>query len=188
MSWKNYKFRKRLKNFFVVYFIIALLFFSNYSFSRYIETSNGVGTIEIATPVLTLNNSSTQCEVKDMLPGETRECTFSVSNKDGSQLNEVSMDYYFLLTLESDIDYLNLEFVDDYDDKKIVIDESGKVTDDSMVLNYSQEETKSYTVKIIWNDEQDTDKEYKYEDYNDYRYAGKPITLNIELKGSQIIN
>ena len=189
MKSKSIKFRRRLKYFFVVYFIITLILFSNYSFSRFLETSTGTGSVDIATPVLTLSleNPETQCAIDDMLPGETRECSFTVSNEEETKLSEVSLEYYFLVTVDSDIDRFKLQLKDNDSNKTIEVDDTGKAVDSSMKLVHSNKETKSYTVKIIWDNKNEDSKKYEYDDYNDYRYAGKPISLKIELKGSQII-
>ena len=175
MNWNNYKFRRRCKNFFVFYCIVGLFFFSNYSFSRYITTSDGSGNLEIASPAITLSNTEIQCDIEDILPGEEGECSFTVSNKDESQLSEVSLNYYFIVTLNSKVP-LKMTLYDVDNDEKISIDDDGKAINSYMKMSFDEEEEKSYKIIVSW-DEKD----------NDWTYAGQAITLNVELKGLQII-
>ena len=173
MPVKKNKVKKNVKTFLAIYVFLVLVFLVNYTFSRYITATYGSGSIGIATPVLSLENNGLTFELEDMWPGEYREIEFAVSNIEKGQKNEVLLDYYFIIKIDSKIP-LKFELYDE-NDKKLNIDTNGKTNEENMKMDYKNEITKNYKLKIIWDEE-----------YNDYNYADESITINLELVGTQV--
>lgn len=151
---------------------IGVLFLSTFNFttSRYIGELQSNNEI-VAIPILTLNNNQIEIKVDDMLPGETREVPFVVSNKENGQLNEVLLNYNITITPDNVIP-IKIELYNDKDEKIVLTD--NKSSEEQMP--YDTEATRNYKLKIIW-DEKD----------NDYTYANKTSHISVELTGTQVI-
>lgn len=164
---------EKLKSFCIFGMIIVLVSSINVTMSRYIREATAQNSI-IAVPVLTLSNNNQQYEIEDMLPGDVKEYTFSVSNKSGTQINEVLLSYYFEINFESDIPLqFKLFDITDGTEKELTI--TNQKTSEIELL-YDQEVIKNYKLKIIWN-----------ESDNSYTYAGREITCDINLTAVQVV-
>ncbi len=151
---------------------IGVLYLSTFNFttSRYIGELQSDSDI-VAIPILTLSNNQLEVKVEDMLPGETREVPFIVSNKENDQLNEVLLDYNIKITSDNIIP-LTLELYNDKDEKLTLTE--NKTAEERMP--YDAEATRNYKLKIIWNEKD-----------NDYTYANKTSHISVELTGTQVI-
>lgn len=180
MTREKYRFIKKCKNFLVFYCLISILFISSYTFSRYVTTTEGSSSLQVAKPVLSLNKKSETCSFKNMIPGGSNKCEFSVSNEDeNSNKNEVLLKYYLVFTFDTEIPLSAKLYRKVSDTERVevtVVD--GKT--DYEYLNYvdgDEVTTKDYVIEVVWD-----------EDFNNYLYANLPIKVNVELFGKQVIS
>lgn len=191
MTRKRYRFIKKCKNFLVFYCLICVLFISSYTFSRHITTASGETNISVATPVLNLIKDTADCSLDNMLPGDSRECVFYVSNKYDTKENEVLLDYYFIIKLNSVVP-LNMLLYDG-NGNEININKNGETATESMgyIENGSNQEIKrKYVLKVSWTCPKNYEETWKtcQEDIKNSDYAGKTIDINVQLKGTQVIS
>lgn len=167
--------RPKLKNrstSFVVFLAIILFFYTfNVTTSRYIAKIKAEEDL-LAVPIITLDKGLTYI-IEDMLPGDSRECEFIVSNKESNKINEILLDYDLLINLEPYIP-ITLTLYDITDGNESLVSLSnGKTT--AARMNYGTETTKSYRIKLNWDEKE-----------NDYKYAGQQLNINIELNAVQV--
>ena len=153
--------------------IISTIFTFNISNSRYMAEVSAEDDA-LAIPILTLSNNGLSHTIDNMLPGETREITFSVSNKDDSKINEILLEYYFKIEMESEIP-LEVKIYDISSGTEV--DVTDKNSSDPIEMKASEEETKNYKLKVIWD-----------ASYNDASYAGKEINCNVTLEALQVVD
>lgn len=153
--------------------IISTIFTFNISNSRYMAQVQA-DEEALAIPILTLSNNGLTHTIENMLPGETREITFSVSNTDGENINEILLEYYFKINMESAIP-LEVKIFDITSGTEV--DVTSKNVSDPIEMKASESETKNYKLKVIWD-----------ASYNDASYAGQQINCNITLEALQVVD
>ena len=169
---KKRKLNKQVKYSIISLSVILLLFTFNVTVSRYLGKLKADPDV-IATPVLNLDNNKQIYQIDDMLPGDTREIKFNVSNEENNKKNEVLLEYYFIINLDTQIP-LNVELYDITNGNNNKIDITKKENLKNIETETETATKKNYALKLIW-DEKD----------NDYTFAKKPINLKIELKATQ---
>ncbi len=166
--------------------ITLFIYTFNVSLSRYSASINANQDV-IAVPILTLTNNNLNVSVDNMLPGDTREYQFEVNNEQDGKYNEVSLTYYFNLVSTTKVPLtLELYSVDGEEEKQIDLEQTATTNGEDTIktyntskapeqMNYGTTEiSRHYKIKIKW-DEKD----------NSYTYAGQPISIKVELKGTQ---
>ena len=158
---------------FVVAFLLVITLFNfNKTSSRY-TAEIASNTDAIAVPILTFTNNQANYNIENMLPGETRDFLFSVSNSDNGKNNEVFLSYSLNLNTETTIplQYKLYEIVNG-NEKEIVL--TNNKTPENFV-GFDTQYLKNYKLKIYWDSNN-----------NSYEYAGKSIMCNIKLEGEQV--
>lgn len=157
---------------FIFFVIILFIFTFNITSSRYIGHIESTATDVNAIPILSLTNPTFSETMTGMLPGNTYESDFYVSNYDSSNTNEVLMKYYLKIEKKSEIP-LKIS-LNDEEGNEITLDNENK-TEEQTLLYGKQKQTK-YHIKIEW-DEKD----------NDSKYANKTGTFIISLVSNQVV-
>lgn len=157
---------------FILLFILNIMFIStfNETSSRYLGQLAADKDV-VAIPIITLDNNDLTYNVDNMLPGDVKEYSFIVSNKENEKLNEILLSYHFKITSNSKIPFNYKLF--DSNNREITID-NGISTDERM--DYGIETSRNYKLQIIWNK---TD--------NDISYAGTTANINILLEAVQVV-
>ncbi len=167
--------RRRLKKkpvILLIFFISILFIFTfNVTTSRYLKEFSGEASDVVAVPILSLDNPTFSYTNKNLLPGYTDESDFYVNNYDGNNRNEVLMKYSLKIELDSVIP-VKVTLTSE-DGTEIVLNEN-KTSE--YELPYNTEMRTKFHIKIEW-DEKD----------NSYEYAGKDITLVIDLIAIQVV-
>ena len=171
---KKYKLKKKPCILLVFSISILFLFTFNVTSSRYMGELEGTAEDIVAIPIISLDNPTFTYTNKKMLPGDVDESDFFVSNYDkDNKTNEVLMKYYLKVTLDSEIPV-----------KVTLTDKDGKelkLLDDKRTeeyeLPYDEMMKTKYHIKIEW-DKKD----------NNYEYAGKDISLTIDLIAIQVVD
>ena len=170
---KKYKLKKKPCILLVFSICILFLFTFNVTTSRYLGILEGNSSDVVALPILSLDNPTFTYTNKKMLPGDVDESDFFVSNYDkDNKTNEVLMKYYLKVTLDSEIPV-----------KVTLTDENGTelTLDDKRTeeyeLPYDEMMKTKYHIKIEWDKED-----------NNYEYAGKDISLTIDLIAIQVVD
>lgn len=171
---KKYKIVKLLYFYtFLILIIVLFLYTFNESTSRYLGKTKTNGNM-LAVPVLTLSNNKVPFIADKMFPGDELDFEFYVSNAENGKINEVLFNYYLNIEVGTEIP-LTFEIYDitsGMEQKLDIID--GKTKSEEM--NYGQETTKHYKLKIKWN-----------KDDNNREYMNKQVKFLLTLKGEQII-
>lgn len=152
--------------------VIITIFTFNLSSGRYsgeIVAEEDV----IAIPIFTLSNNNKTYSISNMLPGETKEYTFSVSNTDGKNINEILLSYYFEIEIDA-ASPLKVKLYDITNGTTEEIQITNNTTN-KVSLNKTKQE-KTYKLKLYWEEAD-----------NNYEYAGKTINCNIKLVAEQVI-
>lgn len=169
--------KRNLIFFSVAGIIISTIFTFNLSNSRYMgQISSDENALAI--PIITLSNNTQTYSVTNMLPGDIKEYEFSVSNVDKDNSNEVLMEYYFKINMETSIP-LEVRLYEIINETEQEIPITSNVTEKmqmNIVENKADKITRNYKLKIIWNTNN-----------NSYEYAGKQIVCNIVLEALQVI-
>lgn len=170
---KKYKLKKKPCILLVFSICILFLFTFNVTTSRYLGILEGNSSDVVALPILSLDNPTFTYTNKKMLPGDVDESDFYVNNYDDKNSNEVLMKYYLKVQVDSTIPI-----------KVTLTDENGtelKLLDDKRTeeyeLPYDEMMKTKYHIKIEW-DKKD----------NNYEYAGKDISLTIDLIAIQVVD
>lgn len=173
--------KKTQKNNLIMFCISFIAIFTVFTFNG--SNSRYVGKIVadeevLAVPVLTLSNNSQSYVATNMLPGETKEYKFSVSNVDGESTNEVLLEYYFKVTTETTVPIeVKLYEITGNEEREIQIANNESETIRLNVVNQSSDKiTKNYTLKFIWDI-----------DFNSYEYAQKEISCSVVLEAIQVV-
>ena len=153
--------------------IISTIFTFNLSNSRYMAEVQA-DKDALAIPVLTLSNNGLTHTIDNMLPGDTREITFSVSNTEGGKVSELLLDYYFKINLQSSIP-LQVKIYDITSGTEV--DVTSNNASNPLTMPKTEATTRNYKLKVIW-DAAD----------NDASYAGQQITCNVTLEGVQVVS
>ena len=159
--------------FLIAFLIVITLFNFNKTSSRYMAeiASN---TDAIAVPILSFSNNQAYYSIENMVPGETREISFCVSNTDNGKQNEVALIYLLKLETETTIPlhFKLYEIVNGNENEILLTDNK---TPEKFV-GFDSQYLKNYKLKIIWDATN-----------NSYEYAGKSIACNINLEGEQVV-
>lgn len=169
--------RRRLKKkpFIVLVFFIGILFIFtfNASTSRYLGQINASGEDVLAVPVISLSNPTFEHSPTNMLPGDTTETNFYVSNYVGENINELLMKYYFKITKIGTIP-VEITILDELGNE-LCVDDEGRTTEE-VNLTYDNNVSTEYTIRMEWD-----------EKYNDYKYAGQNLKIKVDLIATQVI-
>lgn len=173
---KNTK-KNNLILFCISFIAIFTVFTFNGSNSRYVGKIMAEEEV-LAVPVLTLSNNSQSYVETNMLPGETKEYKFSVSNVDGKNTNEVLLEYSFKVTTETIVPIeVKLYEITNNQEKEIQITNNETEAIRLNIVNKNSDKvTKNYEIRFIWdiND-------------NSYEYAQKEISCSVVLEAIQVI-
>lgn len=137
--------KKRFSSLYLIYFIIVLLTVTSVSYSRFILSSAEGGSARIAKPVIEFINTSPP-ELSDLAPGEAKAYTFKIVNFEGSNVNEVTLDYYFEFTFENvdTPDLLDIEY-------DLYYEPSGNAPKEHVGMT-SGKANRSNTIRVLPND------------------------------------
>ena len=165
--------KSKVKLLIMVIIIIAAVCFVNITRSRYLSEVTAVGDIDAAIPIITLNENVIESQL--MLPGDSREFEFYVSNKENDSINEVEMNYYLTIALTKTEIPLTYKL---YEISNNTQNEVTKTNDKYGPFNlpYGTESQRHFKIVVSW-DEND----------NSYTYAGKENKFNIEINATQVL-
>ena len=166
---KKYRLKKRIKNFLIFYTIVCTLFVASYTLSRYVETSIGIGGIDIAkfnvsvndidvtdgTPIkFDFNDSKTFAKGK-IAPNSRGYFEFTI-NPDGT---EVSLEYEIKFMLEELDEDFKLEYFTVNDGKTHYDITDGNIAKNDLLLPTTETgftDADKINIKVYWYwDEQD---------------------------------
>ena len=158
------KFKKRVKNFLVFYTFIGILFVASYTFSRYVEVTQGTGGIDIAKFNVMVNGEDVTEDQpfildyqKDnetsekIVPNSTGYFEFEI-NPSGS---EVSLEYTFqfdLKDLDKDFKLLYYTINDDNDTHYNITDEN--IVKNDLLLPTTEHgfsDSDKINIKVYWS-------------------------------------
>ncbi len=156
---------------------IFTVFTFNVSNSRYVGKITADENV-LAVPVLTLSNNSQSYVVANMIPGETKEYEFSISNVDGENTNEVLLEYIFKIETETSIpiSVKLYEKTENVEKEISIVDGKTEAIRLNVVNQTSDRITKNYIVRLIWD-----------ANNNNYEYAQKEINCSIMLEAVQVV-
>lgn len=164
----------------IVLLIISSVFTFNLTSSRYtgeLQSSD----MEIAKPILDLNYTSDEFKIDNMLPTEEnpREYSFSVSNNTSDENNEIPLEYYIKVNLQTEIPLKVSLFDTTSGESAVQLDANNKTAEKIQLpsVNENGKITRNYKLKIEWDKSK--------ENYNNYMYANQPITCKVELVAEQ---
>ena len=168
------KYRLKITTCILLIFSVSILFVFtfNVTSSRYKGELQGEAKDIVAIPIISLDNPTFNYTLEKMLPGDIRESDFYVSNYDEKNTNEVLMKYYLKVTLDSEIP-IEVTLTDE---EGTVLTLNDKKTE-KYELPYDDKMKTKYHIKVEWN-----------EDDNSYEYAGKDISLTIDLIAVQVVD
>ena len=169
---KKYKFKKKPCILLVFSVSILFLFTFNVTSSRYMGELEGEAKDIVAIPTISLENPTFNYTLDKMLPGDIRESDFYVSNFDNENTNEVLMKYYLKVTLNSEIPVKVTLTGEDGTELTLLDDKRTEEYE----LPYDTIMTTKYHIKIEWDEAEDS-----------YEYAGKDISLTIDLIAIQVV-
>lgn len=157
-----------------IVFSIFTVHLSNSKYTGAITSEKDV----LAIPILTLSNNNQMYSINNMIPGDEKEYTFSVSNIEEGKTNEILLKYFFKIEKQTQVPIeVKLYDITDGNEKEMSI--TNNCTEEyqmGVVKQDIDKITRKYKLKIRWNI---TD--------NDYKYSGKQINCKITLEGTQVI-
>lgn len=165
---------RKTKLWYLSMFLIVILFL--YTFN--VTTSRYIGQVSaqkdvVAIPILTLSNNKESYSINNMKPGDEKIYEFEVSNTENGQINEVLLDYYFIVNIGNEIP-LTVELYDITQGETKLNITDGKTP--KVRMDYGTEILKKYRLKIIW-DKKD----------NSLSYINKKVNCNITLEAEQVV-
>lgn len=162
---------------YVVLFILILIcaFSIGLTNSRYTSDSNYEDNLAIAKPVVEIESQS-ETEISNMLPGDTVEYLFNIKNTDGTNQNEVLLNYYLKVTFASDALPLTYEIFDITDGTETKLELSSNQTN-LISLGFTNIETHKYKIKLTWP-----------EDQNDVSLANQNVAFDIDVYAEQVVD
>ncbi len=166
---RNHK-KKEIQYLIVFIIVGTFLYTFNTTTSRYVGKISSENDI-VAVPELNLSNHGISYQITDMLPGDSEEYDFSVSNQENGKTNEVLLTYRLEVRVEGEIP-LQIQLFNEKGEE-ITITE-GKTAEER--LQYGTQQVKNYKMKILW-DESD----------NQVKYAGQEASVFVELKATQVV-
>lgn len=181
--------RKNSLNLICLLVVVLFLYTFGLTSSRYVKTTTANQDV-LAIPILDFYSELTCQSDGDVLPGDTWNCFFSVTNAKEEYVNEVLLNYYFDITLDTNIP-LNLELYDITENNNEIsigfdesVAESNVKKSNEQEMNFNKDNggtTKNYRLDIIW-DAKD----------NDYIYASNnlknPIIVKVNLVANQVVD
>ncbi len=165
--------KSKIKLLIMIIIVAAVVCFVNITRSRYMSEMTAVGNIDAAIPIIVLNEGSLDNQL--MLPGDSKTYEFYVGNKDGSDINEVKMNYYINVELtknEIPLTYKLYEITNNGENEITKTD--GKFG--PFVLDYGVEQNRHFKLVIEWN-----------ENDNSVNYAGKQNTFSLKINATQVL-
>lgn len=151
--------RLKLEIIILLVLLVMLCFFIPFTLSRFKTEARGDAPIDVAFYLLNDTYTHQNITLDEMKPGDEKSYTFSVSNTDGTNRSEVTLDYEILvrattnLQLEYELDEITTgEDVDVVISSDIVSDEDGtyfkELKTSSETFEYSSNQTKLYKLTI----------------------------------------
>lgn len=157
----------------IAFLCVITMFNFNITSSRYMEEAFADNSI-IATPILTFSNCEATYSADNLLPGATKEITFTVSNTDEEIQNEVLLKYNLQIETNTNIPLqYKLYEVTSSGENEITLTNNKT---QNYEVGYENQYLKNYKLKILWN-----------ESDNSYEYAGQTIQCKLKLNGEQIV-
>ena len=139
--------------------LIMLCFFIPFTLSRFKTEARGDAPIDVAFYLLNDTYTRQNITLDEMKPGDEKSYTFSVSNTDGTNRSEVTLDYEIMVrtTTNLQLEY-ELEEVTEEEDVNIVLssnivaDQDGtyfkELKTSSETFEYSSDQTKLYKLTV----------------------------------------
>ncbi len=165
--------KKRLKRrsiIIAIFFVIVLFIFTfNVTSSRYIGQLESKGNDINAIPILTLQNPTFDIPLS-MIPGESFESDFIVTNYEAEKVNEILMNYY--IQVPTDLEIPLTITITDSEQQELPLNGEGKTEDQTLIYGIKTDDT--YHLKIEWEPQN-----------NNYEYAGKTVNFTLNVVGTQ---
>ena len=160
---------------FIFILIIIIAFTGKIASSRFNSEANKNGNLNIAKPIVELEQVSSN-NFTNMKPGDTVEYTFNVKNNNGSNTNEVTMNYYIEVTYNNNNLPLTYEIYDITTGSEVQLTTNNNQTN-LLQLGLGNIETHNFKIKFIWP-----------QSSNSYTYSSQNISFDIDVYAEQVIS
>lgn len=154
---------------------ISTICVMNTSFSRYFSQVSSTSNISVAIPQIELENVNTAFVTGRMIPGETRTIEFDVKNFKNADINEVLMQYYIDLNIETNTIPFTYEIYQVNGTNEVKLNKTASGFG-PVQLGYGSQETKHFKLVISWAE---TD--------NNVSYADQQFQFRIAVNAEQVI-
>ena len=154
---------KKIDNIAITNILILLIsiFCSYNTFASYKSVYESESSIEIAKPIFNLVTSSIADKIN---PTNEIETNFSITNFNGNEINDITLKYYLVISLENDKLPLEYKLYKKENDTLTELPLTNNQTD-YFTLNKDVKETQDFVLKISWNE---LETSYEYQNITDY--------------------
>ena len=154
---------KKINNIAITIILILLIsiFCSYNTFASYKSVYESESSIEIAEPIFNLVTSSIANKIN---PTNEIETNFSITNFNGNEINDITLKYYLVISLENDKMPLEYKLYKKENDTLTELPLTNNQTD-YFTLNKDVKETQDFVLKISWNELKTS---YEYQNITDY--------------------
>lgn len=154
---------KKINNIAITIILILLIsiFCSYNTFASYKSVYESESSIEIAEPIFNLVTSSIADKIN---PTNEIETNFSITNFNGNEINDITLKYYLVISLENDKLPLEYKLYKKENDTLTELPLTNNQTD-YFTLNKDVKETQDFVLKISWNELKTS---YEYQNITDY--------------------
>lgn len=154
---------KKINNIAITIILILLIsiFCSYNTFASYKSIYESESSIEIAEPIFNLVTSSIADKIN---PTNEIETNFSITNFNGNEINDITLKYYLVISLENDKLPLEYKLYKKENDTLTELPLTNNQTD-YFTLNKDVKETQDFVLKISWNE---LETSYEYQNITDY--------------------
>lgn len=154
---------KKINNIAITIILILLIsiFCSYNTFASYKSVYESESSIEIAEPIFNLVTSSIADKIN---PTNEIETNFSITNFNGNEINDITLKYYLVISLENDKMPLEYKLYKKENDTLTELPLTNNQTD-YFTLNKDVKETQDFVLKISWNELKTS---YEYQNITDY--------------------
>lgn len=154
---------KKINNIAITIILILLIsiFCSYNTFASYKSVYESESSIEIAEPIFNLVTSSIADKIN---PTNEIETNFSVTNFNDNEINDITLKYYLVISLENNKMPLEYKLYKKENDTLTELPLTNNQTD-YFTLNKDIKETQDFVLKISWNELKTS---YEYQNITDY--------------------
>lgn len=163
--------------YFVLFILIVISIISfMITSAKYTSKTEMSENLAIAKPIVELTSVS-ETSFSDLVPGETVEYYFNITNTDNSgETSEVAMNYYLKVSYENNDLPFTYEIYDVTNGNSTPLTLTSNQTD-LIDLGFGNPEEHQYKIVFSWASSENAD-----------TYANKEISVNLEVFAEQVVN